>query len=157
MQALEGYIRENFSEHLNMSKTPLADFLNSKIDKTGRPGTFRSDRALSLAAGLNENTVTKIIARGRADRETLFKLANALLVPQQTLLEISGEAVPNDGLSPDEREFLALYQSLAEWPRAQQILLRESRALATGWREFFQEEPRDTEVIQFPGTSEIQR
>jgi hypothetical protein len=92
----------------------LSQWILSQIGP-GRP--FSSARQLAIKAGLNQNAVNIIIDKGRAEPETLLKLAEATGTPRIKLFILSGWLSPQDCnalatplLSVEEEEVLRMYR-----------------------------------------------
>jgi hypothetical protein len=84
----------------------LAEWLDAKI---GRDRRFKSARQLALAAELNQNAIVNIVQRGRAEPETLIKLARVLGESPVQLFILAGWLRPEDinpHLDVDEAKLL---------------------------------------------------
>jgi hypothetical protein len=111
-------------------RTPLAEWVADQIGKGRR---FKSERQLSLAAGLTQNGVNNLIANGKADPPTLVKLAAALDVSPMRLFVLADwlpEPEAEAELAPDERELLEHFRSLE--PADRRLFLEMSRLSARG-------------------------
>jgi hypothetical protein len=94
----------------------LSQWILSQIGP-GKP--FSSARQLAIKAGLNQNAVNIIIDKGRAEPETLLKLAEATGAPRIKLFILSGwlspqdcNALPTPTLSVAEEEVLRMYREI---------------------------------------------
>ena len=109
--------------------TFLAEWLSGQF---GIGKRFRSGRALARVAQLNGNTVTNIVERGRAEPETLLRIAEVLRVSPQEIFQIAGWLPPGEEddvgpLLPDEEQLVEVFRSLSEEHRL--LLLGLAQAL----------------------------
>jgi hypothetical protein len=99
----------------------LAEYLDQQIAPRG---AWKSARALSQAAGLNQNAVGTIIANGRADPESLAPIARVLKISPLRLYVLSRwltEAEAGMRLSDEEQ---GLIDRLHELPDDDQEFAR---------------------------------
>jgi len=86
----------------------------------GTGNKYRSARELSLVAGLNPNSVNSIISRGRAEPETLMRLADATNTSIIYLFTLAGWLPREENmLTPLEEKVISLYWKLPEYKREQ--------------------------------------
>lgn len=100
-----------------MKDNPLAGWVLSHV---GAGKQYRTYREWSLDAGLNQNTVQMIVERGRADPDTLVKMAHSLHESPKIAFRAAG------WLTGEEVE-----ESLTEW---EQRLLADARQLPPVYR-----------------------
>lgn len=109
----------------------LTDWVLSQVQPKGR---FASMRQLALASGLSQSALNTILERGRAEPETLLKLAKSTGGRPVELFQLAGwlteeefAEVPSRPLSPQESELLEGFQDLPEEGRL--WLLRSLRGM----------------------------
>ena len=86
----------------------------------GTGNKYTSARELSLAAGLNQNAVNSIILRGRAQPETLMRLADATNTSIRYLFTLARWLPREENrLTPLEEKAISLYRKLPEYKREQ--------------------------------------
>jgi hypothetical protein len=108
---------------------------------------FRSERQLSLAAGLNQNAVNNIIASGRASPEALIKIAGALGCPPSRIFVVAGwldyDGNDNDAATSREGDLLTLFRRLE--PSYRDVLFAICQASARGLAKLGSTQTRESE------------
>lgn len=112
-----------------MTKSELTAWVQ---DLYGRDKRFKSARHLSIAAGLNENTVRKVEVNGGAKPETLRAIAVAAGRPADEPLRILGLISSQGAESAAREEWCRLFDDVPadDVP----VFLRAGRALVQGLR-----------------------
>ena len=118
-------------ERLERGEEQLREWVASLIGP-GRP--WETQAQMSLRLGLSAQTVSNILRRGRADIETLVKLAQGTGTPLLVVLEVAlgfdeGGLASSGGLSPEDYVWVARYHQLSPIVRrvVDGIIERESR------------------------------